>query len=449
MKDKKKFELDRRSFVGAIAVAGAGALLSRCAKPEPEKAPVVDQAPDGPPLKAGLIGCGGRGTGAAQDFLQAGPNLQVVALADIFDDRVEQCRATLKEKAGVEIADDRCYTGFDCYKKLIDSDVDMVLHATAPHFRPLHFDYAVDAKKHVFMEKPLAVDPVGVRKVLAAAEKAKQFGLSVVCGTQRRHEPAYLEAHRRVSNGAIGRIVAARAYYNMGQLWFRPPQKGWSQMEAMIRDWVNWRWLSGDHIVEQHIHNLDTICWFLGKRPVKALGAGARMRRVTGDQFDFFTVDYAFDDQVHLMSMCRQIQGCKNIIEDEIIGTEGYTNCKDTIWDKTGKVMWQYQEEGLEPGKSKYSPYVLEHVDLVTAIRTSKPYNDAEEIAYSTLVAIMGRESAYTGQEVTWEEMLKSELRLGPTEYALGPVAMKVEVPVPGVAVKVEGALTPDKVTWN
>jgi hypothetical protein len=149
------------------------------------------------------------------------------------------------------------------------------------------------------------------------------------------------------------------------------------------------------------------------------------------------------------MSMCRQIQGCKNIIEDEIIGTEGYTNCKDTIWDKTGKVMWQYQEEGLEPGKSKYSPYVLEHVDLVTAIRTSKPYNDAEEIAYSTLVAIMGRESAYTGQEVTWEEMLKSELRLGPTEYALGPVAMKVEVPVPGVAVKVEGALTPDKVTWN
>jgi len=285
--------------------------------------------------------------------------------------------------------------------------------------------------------------------VLGTAEKAKQYGLSVVVGTQRRHWREYVETRNRVLHGAIGKPVAARAYYFMGHIWYRPREKGWSDMEAMIRDWINWCWLSGDHIVEQHIHQIDSMCWFLGRYPVKAIGVGARTRRVTGDQYDFFSIDYVFDDQLHLQSVCRQIEGCKNGVGDLLVGTEGYTDCKGTIWDSNGKLVWKYQEPGMEPGKSKYNPQVQEHVDLVNAIRTNQPYNDAADVAYTTLVAVMGRTSAYTGQEVTWEEMLKSDQRLGPTEYAMGPVPMKPEAPLPGVALKVKGPLTPDKVTWD
>jgi predicted dehydrogenase len=436
MSEEKKLDLNRRGFIGTMAVASAGLLLSQCKKePTYPKLTFVDQAPDGPPLKAGLIGCGDRGTGAALQFLKAGPNLQVVALSDVFDDRIQKARETLKEKANQEIADDRCYPGFDGYKALIDSDVDVVLHATPPHFRPAHFDYAVDKKKHVFMEKPLAVDPVGIRTVLAASEKAKQFALAVVCGTQRRHQREYLETRNRVVNGAIGRIVAGRCYWNMGQLWYRPRQRGWSDMEAMLRDWVNWNWLSGDHIVEQHVHNIDVICWFLNRWPTKAMGMGARMRRVTGDQFDFFAVDYTFDESLHMASYCRQIDGCANDVSEFVVGTEGSSNCKDKIWDKDGKLVWQYLEEGEEPGKSKYNPYEQEHVDFVTAIRTNQPINEATDVANSTLTAIMGRISAYTGKEVTWDEMMKSDLRLGPTEYALGPSPLiKAQIPRPGTA---------------
>ncbi len=222
----------------------------------------VDKAPDGPLLKAGLVGCGGRGTGAVQDFLKAGPSLQISALADVFADKVQDTRKTLEEKANQKIADDHCFVGFDAYKKLIDSGVDVVILATPPHFRPEHFEASVDAKKHVFMEKPVAVDPVGVRSVLVSGEKAKAFGLSVVTGTQRRHQRSYIETYNRIANGAIGKIVAADVCWNQSQLWYKEKQKGWSDMEFMIRDWVDWCWLSGDHIVEQHVHNLDVAHWF-------------------------------------------------------------------------------------------------------------------------------------------------------------------------------------------
>jgi len=434
--DEKKTDLDRRAFIEATAAAGAGMLLASCSKSHP-KLTFVDSAPDGPLLKAGLIGCGNRGTGAALDFLKAGPNLKVVALADVFPDRVEICRKKLAEAAQQQVAEDRCYVGFDAYKKLIESDVDVILQATPPHFRAQHFDAIVEAKKPVFMEKPLGVDPVGVRQILGSAEKAKAYRMPVVIGTIRRHQREILETRNRVVNGAIGRIVGARCYYCVGRLWFRKPEKGWSEMEAMIRNWVNWCWLSGDHIVEQHIHDIDSMCWFLGKYPTKAYAMGARMRRVTGDQYDFFSVDYTFDDDLHMESMCRQIDGCTNKQENWIIGTDGYTNCLNTIWDRTGKAVWQYQEEGQEAGKSKVDPFAQEHVDFVTSIRTGQPINEATEVAQATLAAIMGRMSAYTGKEVTWEEAMKSDLRLGPTEYAMGPVPLKAEIPAPGLGIEV------------
>jgi len=282
------------------------------------------------------------------------------------------------------------------------------------------------------------VDAPGVRTVLAASEKAKTYGLCVVAGTQRRHQREYLETYNRVSNGAIGRIVGASCRWNGGQLWYAPRKPGWSDMEAMIRDWVNWTWLSGDHIVEQHTHNLDTVSWFTGMQPSKAVGGGGRVRRVTGDQYDFFVVQFAYENGLHLESMCRQIDGCANDVSEYIVGAEGYTNCKDTIYDLDGKVVWKYQEAGAEPGKSKVDPYKQEHVDLVTAIRRNQPINEAENMAKSTLTAIMGRTAAYTGQEVTWDQLFTSKERLGPTEYAMGPVPIKPVIPMQGTSENVK-----------
>ncbi len=439
MSEKKEGNFNRRDFIGTVAVVGAGALLASCGKSAPPKVTFLDEAPDGRPLKAALVGCGGRGTGAAGDFLRAGKDLKITVLADLFPDQLAECRRKMAGK--IEVADDHCFVGFDAFKKAIDTDVDLVLLATPPHFRPEHFAYAVDKGKHVFMEKPIAVDPVGVRSILATGEQAKSKNLCVVTGTQRRHQREYIETYNQVANGAIGKIVTGRAYWTQGQLWFKQPKEGWSQMEAMIRDWVNWCWLSGDHIVEQHVHNIDVINWFTGEFPAKAVGMGGRARRVTGDQYDFFSVDYTYPSGIHMLSMCRQIDGCANSVSEYIVGTDGYAFCNNgmnTIYDKTGKEIWKYQEAG-EPGeeprnKSKMSPYRQEHIDLVTAIRADKPINEAEATAKSTLTAVMGRISAYTGKETTWDEIMDSKMRLGPTEYALGPSDIKAEIPVPGTS---------------
>ena len=441
-------DFTRRNFMGAAAVAGAGMLLAGCnTKKTVEAMKFNDAAPDGPVLKAGLVGCGGRGTGAVQNFLKAGPNLQIVALADVFQDQLDKCRRRLEGRPEAKITDETCFVGFDSYKKLIDSGVDIVILATPPYFRSLHFEAAVEAKKHVFMEKPVAVDPVQARQIMASGEKAKVYNLSVVAGTQRRHQRQYLETYNHIKNGAIGEIVAARAYWCQGQLWYRERKKEWSDMEAMLRDWVNWSWLSGDHIVEQHVHNVDVCNWFIGAYPVKASGFGGRMRRVTGDQYDFFGVDYTYENGVHAASYCRQIDGCWNDVSEYIEGTEGSTNCKGTIYDKKGNVVWQYQEDDpkeagkkMEAERSSMDPYVQEHIDLVTAIRTSQPFNEAESVAKSTLTAIMGRISAYTGPETTWDQMMSSDLKLGPTEFALGPVpGITAQVQIPGKSKEVKG----------
>jgi len=436
----------RRAFIGTAMAAGA--LVMSCGKSGAPKVSVPaprEQAPDGPELKAGLIGCGGRGTGAAINFLRAGPNLKLTAMGDLFRDRLEGSLEKINKETGQTVPESNRFLGFDAFRKVIDSGVDIVLLATPPHFRPEHFAAAVAAGKHVFMEKPVAVDPVGIRSVIETAGQAKTKNLCVVTGTQRRHQHQYLETYARVAAGAIGDIVAARCYWNQSQLWYRERREGWSDMEWMIRDWVNWCWLSGDHIVEQHVHNIDVINWFTGKHPVKAVGFGGRHRRVTGDQYDFFSVDFEFEDGMHCHSMCRQIDGCTNNVSEFIVGTEGATNCRDTIWNPDGSIKWRFipLKEGQERERFDYdvtyaenvkSPYDQEHVDLVTAIRTSEPINEARATAESTMCAIMGRISAYTGKETTWDEMMKSDLRLGPTEYALGPVDMEFSVPVPGTA---------------
>ena len=415
----------RRAFIGTAVAAGV--LATACSKSEQKVSiPTLrDQAPDGSLLKAGLIGCGGRGKGAALDFLNAGPNLQITALGDVFRDRLDDAHKTIQKEKGQTVSEDMCFVGFDAFKKVIDSGVVVVILATPPHFRAEHFAAAVAAGKHVFMEKPVAVDPVGAKSIIETAGQARTKNLCVVTGTQRHHQKEYIETYRRIAEGAIGDIVAARCYWNQNQLWYREQQEGWSDMEWMIRDWVDWCWLSGDHIVEQHVHNIDVINWFTGAHPIKAVGFGGRARRVTGDQYDYFSVDFTFENGMHLHSMCRQIDGCVNNVSEYIVGTKGSTNCSDTIYKPDGTIAWQFEGE-------KGAPYAQEHIDLVTAIRTSSPINEARNTAESTLVAIMGRISAYTGRETTWQEMMDSDLRIGPTEYAMGPVDIDAVVSVPG-----------------
>ncbi len=433
--------IDRRGFISKSAIAAIGTvgavnLLSSCSgkpKREEKKLPaLLMQAPDGKVLKAGLIGCGGRGTGAAINFLDAGPNLEITALGDVFKDKMDLCREQLKKQKNVEVPEEKCFIGFDAYEKVIDSGVDIVLLCTPPHFRPAHVDAAINAGKHVFMEKPIAVDPVGARKVLVAAKRAEQKGLSIVSGTIRRVQKDFMETQRRVASGQIGDIVSAHITRNGGSLWVIQRQKGWTDMEYMLRNWANFCWLSGDHIVEQFIHEIDVMNWYLGKNPVKAMAWGGRQRRVTGDQYDFFSVEYIYDNGMHTHCAARQITGCSNLTEQFIVGTEGFANAKGTLYNLKGEEIWKYPypEEGSadETWKVK-DPYVQEHINLVASIRTGKPYSDAEAQVNSTLITIMGRMSAYTGKDVTWDEVMNSDMYLGPKTYAFGPVPGIPETP--------------------
>jgi predicted dehydrogenase len=442
---KPTIKSSRRRFIentaiGAIGVIGASQLIKSCSTGASEGAVVVPEflfsAPDGEPLRAGVVGCGGRGSGAAVDFLNAGPNLLITALGDVFQDRVDDIRKKLKDEKGVEIDDSKCFVGFDAYKRVIESDVDIVILATPPYFRPEHFQACVEARKNVFMEKPVAVDPVGARSVMAASKQAEAAGLCVVTGTQRRHSWNYQNVLARIRSGMIGDITSLNVYWNQSKLWHRDNQPGWTEMEFMLRDWVNWTWLSGDHLVEQHIHNIDVANWFTGKAPSKATGMGSRLRRPTGDCYDNFSVDFLYEGEVHMHSMCRQINDCANNVSELFRGTKGYTDGGKSVWDHAGNILYDYNSPVDAQGEpTEVNPYVQEHIDLVTAIRTGNQIVEAEETARTNLTAIMGRESAYTGLEITWDEMMGSGLKLGPEgELKLGPVGLKAVIPVPGTA---------------
>lgn len=437
----------RRRFLentalGAIGVIGASQLIRSCTPGESTldivEPAFLKTAVDGQPLRAGVVGCGGRGSGAAMNFLDAGPNLSIVALADVFQDRVDELRTKLKNQKNVELEDANCFVGFDAYKRLLEVDLDYVILATPPYFRPEHFQACVEARKHVFMEKPVAVDPPGARAVMAASKQAEAAGLCVVTGTQRRHQWSYNNVKARIDAGMIGDIVATNVYWNQNQLWYKENQSGWTEMEWMIRDWVNWTWLSGDHIVEQHVHNIDVSNWFVGAPPVEAVGMGSRLRRVTGDCYDNFSVDFIYDKSVHMNSMCRQINDCATNVSEQIRGSKGYSltssNELHHIYDTEGNVLYEYTSPLDAQGEPlENDPYVQEHIDLITAIREGKQIVEAEETARSVLTAIMGRISAYTGKKVTWEEMMGSDLTLGPrSEIKLGPVDIDRVIPIAG-----------------
>ena len=423
----------KSSVCGAIGTVSVPAILTGCTSTDNKETKLKDvevpellnQATEGKPLKAGLVGCGDRGTGAALNFLSAGDGLSIVALGDVFEDKMVYSREILK-KNGVEVPDDKCFIGFDAYQKVVDSGVDIVLLCTPPAFRPLHFDYVIEKGKHCFMEKPCSVDPVGARKIIATAKRAEANGLSVISGTIRRSQRDCIETYRRVAGGMIGDIVSAHVIRYGGALWHIKRKPGWTDMEYMLRNWVNFCWTSGDLIVEQFVHEIDMMTWFMGDiHPLRAQATGGRQRRVTGDMYDFFSVEYVYEKGLHAHCTSRQIAGCDNDLSVLVYGTKGYTNCFDTIFNLDGTIAWKYphpKKEDADQSMAVLDPFVQEHIRLISAIRQNKPVNDVDKHVQSVLIAMMGRMSAYTGKFITWDEIMASTLKLGPDTYEFGPV---------------------------
>lgn len=375
-------------------------------------------AQGGDTLRIGVIGCGGRGTGAALDALNSSPGMEVVALFDPFKDRVDSCLKRLLEKAPakIKVKPENCYTGFDGYKRLLAlPEVNYIVTAAPPGFRPGHFQAAVEAGKNIFMEKPVAVDPVGIRTIIAASDLAKQKGLGVGAGTQRRHQKRYLELLARIQDGQIGAIVGAQCYWNQGDLWVKLREPNMTEMEWQCRNWLYFSWLSGDHIVEQHVHNIDVVNWAVGSMPKTVMGMGGRQVRIGpeyGNIFDHFAVEFEYADGVRTASYCRQTKGCAERVEEKIIGTKGVAFGYGEI---KGPQPWKFEGE-------ETNPYVQEHTDLIASIRAGKPLNEGRQIAESTMCAIMGRMSAYTGRAISWDwAMNASQLNLFPAQVEFGP----------------------------
>lgn len=411
----------RRDFLKTSMGAATAALTAKMMSPSPVHAAGNDL------IKVGLIGCGGRGTGAAGQIVRAAPNVQLWALGDLFQDRLDGALKNL-ESAGEmnKITRERCFVGFDAYKKVLDSGVDLVILATPPAFRPQHFRAAIEAGKHAFIEKPVAVCPAGVRSVIETARMAAQKGLGVVAGTCYRHHAGYLDTIKRIHDGAIGKLLAMQAYYNTGSLWNRPRLAEWSDVEWQVRNWLYFTWLSGDFIVEQHVHSLDIVNWVMKGHPEKALSMGGRQVRVQpeyGNVFDHFTTEYEYADGVKVLSMCRQIAGCANRVSENVIGSNGTADPRSII-RPNGKEAWRTE--------AKNDMYVQELTDLVESIRAGKPLNEGQQVAESSLTAIMARMSAYTGQEVTWDQAMNSKLDLmPPADMKLGPHIIE-PIAVPG-----------------
>ena len=412
----------RRTFLQSSAAATAGGVLL--------SAPSVHAAGN-TVLKVGLVGCGGRGGAAAINALAADKNTRLVALCDVFPDRITKKLEELKESehaAQIDVPVERQFSGFDGYKKLIDTDVDVVLLVSTPGFRPQHLAYAVEKGKHIFMEKPHATDPTGIRSVLDSVKIAKDKKLNVVSGFCYRYEPNKRETVARIHDGQIGKVQAIHTTYLTGDLWFRGDEPKWSEMEYQLRNWYYFTWLSGDFLVEQHIHSIDKAAWVMnGELPIAATGMGGRQTRTEkkfGNIWDHFTVVYEYASGAKVISQCRQVSGCYSEVADHVIGTKGTAQIMKHSIDGEGGA-WK-----ADPKKNQ-DLYQVEHNELFAAIRAGKVINDGEASALSTLMGIMGREAAYTGKRVTWKEIMESKQDLQPKEYAWGKNPVPAN-PTPG-----------------
>jgi myo-inositol 2-dehydrogenase/D-chiro-inositol 1-dehydrogenase len=428
MIENKIAPVTRRTFVQTAAAATAAVVL-----------PGGINVAGSDVIRVGVIGCGGRGTGAAANVMEGADGVEVVALGDLMPDRLAECRQQLSKLASdspamaakYKVTDDKCFTGFDCYQKVLATDVNYVILAAAPGFRPKHLEAAVAAGKHIFTEKPVAVDSAGIRSVLATYDLAMKKGLGVGAGTQRRHQEEYVPAIQRIHDGAIGDVLSGQVFWNQSGLWNRAREASWTDAEWQIRNWLYFTWLSGDHIVEQHVHNIDVANWVLKGHPIKATAVGGRQWRTDpkyGHIYDHFAVDFEYANGARVMSMCRQIDGTSTRIAEDFTGTKGKALFADRAPSRlTGPGAWTFARTG-----KSINPYVQEHTDLIASIRSGKPYNELKQVAESTLTAIMGREAAYTGQEITWEMILKADMDLAPPQIAFGPLAIPA-VPMPGV----------------
>lgn len=413
--------LTRRQFVATTAaspvILGAGGAFASLGRE--------------PVLKIAVIGCGGRGTGAMFNAISAGKSsgakIEVVALGDLFEERVQRANAGLSENGLASVPAERLFTGFDAYKRVCETDCDIVILATPPGFRSIHFKEATAKGKHVFTEKPVAVDGPGVRRFIESAAESRAKGLKVAAGTQRRHEQCYIDAIGRIHGGDIGKVIAGRVYWNMGSLWHVDADASRSEVENQVRNWLYHAWLSGDHIVEQHVHQLDVVQWVMQADPLMVRGVGGRQVRTDerfGHIYDHFGLEYVYPGDRFVFSMCRQQDGTDGKVEEVFHGAEGMARLRSGGAELTGPKAWKFSGKQTDP-------YTQEHIDLQNAILKGGDLNEAEQVAKSSLCAIMGRMAAYTGKDVTWEQAMNSEEVLMPETVEFGPKE-QAPIAVPG-----------------
>jgi predicted dehydrogenase len=379
-------------------------------------------------IRVGLVGCGGRGTGAARNVVDAAPGVRIVAMADAFKDRLDESRTILAERLGDKftVTDDKTFVGLDACDRLLQTDVNYVIMAAPPAFRPAHIKSAVAAGKHIFAEKPVAVDGAGVRSCLESFDQMKKKGLGLVAGTLYRHHTGYLESIKRVHDGQIGDVVGLMGWYNTSGLWRKERQPEWSELEYQMRNWLYYTWLSGDHLVEQAVHNVDALNWIMRANPVRAVATGGRQVRTApewGHIYDHFAVDYEYPNGIHVSMFTRQQDNTDKKVANEVVGTKGRAFILPKFY-LTGENPWTLEGEINDA-------YVTEHTHLIESIRGGTPLNELKQIAESTLAGILGREAAYSGGVVTWEQALAMP-SLMPKGLDWGPMPTP-PVPMPGV----------------
>lgn len=432
----------RRDFLKASAIAAGTAATASIAG-------AFAKGPD--TIKVGLIGCGGRGSGALKDILTADDKVELIAVADVFDEKAKTAvqnyktgNAYKKFANRIKVTPETTFSGLDGYQKVIDSGADLIILATPPGFRPYHLEAAVKAKKHIFCEKPVAVDAAGIRKCLSLVEEVKKNGTALVAGTQRRHQKGYIETVKAIHGGEIGDVVAARCSWNGQGIWFRERKEGQADAEYQLQNWYHYLWLCGDQIVEQHVHNLDVINWVMQAHPVKAVALGGRATRDAviaaqiaknprfkgvevgdpkeyGQIWDHFAVEYEYPNGQKMFSYCQHIAGCKSDVSETVFGSKG--QCKVSSYSVGKKKVGEDND---------VSAYVQEHIDLLRSIREGKPLNELQSVTESTFTAILGRDAAYSGKELTWDKLLAEGQSTMPANLALGASIPVNAAPIPG-----------------